>query len=151
MARYSLAVSKAGVNAATTHHANLWSPTNDVYVMEIGISVTTAPTTAPDFYIVRSTARGTQSTTANGSAISPQPAPASVAVVDSAWSAGATINAATTAIRRIGLPVTAGSGVIWSFERGELVIGNGSGLMVVNANASGATLGALAIYFDWVE
>jgi len=151
MSRYALAVSKAGVNTATTHYVSLWTPTNTVFVLEIGISVTTAPTTAPDFYIVRSTARGTQSTTANGSAISPQPAPASVGVVDSAWSVAATNNAATTAIRRIGLPVTAGSGVIWSFERGELVLGNGTGLAIINANASGATLGAFSFYFDWVE
>lgn len=151
MARYGISVSKAGVNTATTIHANLWAPTNMLRVFELGISVTTAPTTAPDFYVVRSTARGTQTTTAAGTAMDATVAATSTGTLDSAWSAGATVGAATTAVRRIGIPVTAGSGVIWSFGPTGLLIANGAGLAVVNAAASGATLGALAIYYDWEE
>lgn len=151
MARYGLSVSKAGVNTAATTYVNLWSPTNEIYIREISLSVSSAPTTAPDFYLVRSTVRGTQSTSANGTIMSPTPGPASVAVVDSAWSVNPTVAAATTALRRLGLAVTAGGGVIYSFARGDFEIGAGAGLAIVNANASGATLGAFTFSFDWEE
>ena len=151
MARYGIAVSKAGVNVATTTYVNLWSPTSQVSVREISIGVSAASTNAQDWYIVRSTARGTQTTSANGTAMSPNPGPASVAVVDSAWSGNPTVGAATTAIRRLGLPVTVGGGMIFSFGRGDLMIPNGGGLAIVNANASGATTGTFVFAIDWEE
>lgn len=148
--RYSVSVSKAGVNTAATTMVVLWNPTNVITVNEIGISIAVAPTTAPDWYIVRATARGTQTTTAAGSAYN-SPAATSTGTVDSAWSGNPTVNAATTALRRLAMPVTAGGGVIYTFIPEAMHLPNGTGLAIVNANVSGATTGTMGFYFDWTE
>ena len=150
MARYSSSINKAGVNSATTTYVNLWLPTNRGFIREIGISVTTAPSNAQDWYLVRATARGTQTATQAGTALTPDAA-SSTGTVDNTWSGNPTVGAATAALRRFGLPVTAGSGIIWTFAKGDLEVSNSNGLAIVNANASGGTLGAFTFYFDWEE
>jgi hypothetical protein len=151
VARYGAGITKAGVNTAATTLAVLWSPTNEINVRRVSITISVVPTTAPDLYLVLATARGTQTTTQAGALKAPKPGPAAVATVDSVWSVAPTVGAATTAWERIALPLTAGAGVIFTYEPNECELINGTGLAIVNAAASGATLGSFSFGFAWEE
>lgn len=149
MVRYTSAINKAGVNTSNTTYVNLWAPGSRIFIREIGISVATAPSNAQDWEVVRATARGTQTATQAGNDM--YASESSNATLDNTWSVNPTVGAASTALRRLSLPVTAGGGLIWAFARGDLHVASGAGLAIVNANASGATLGAFVFYFDWEE
>lgn len=148
--RYSSSINKAGVNTASTIYVNLWAPANRIFIREVGISVTTAPSNAQDWYLVRATARGTQTATQAGNPLV-TPTNSSNGTLDNTWSVNPTVNAVATSLRRLGLPVTAGGGLIWSFAKGDFAVADATGLAIVNANASGATLGAFTFYLDWEE
>lgn len=153
MARYSAAFSVAGVNTANTQAANLsnTATTDRLHVVEIGVGVAVAPTTAPSFYLSRASARGTQSTTLAGQAHDPADGTAN-GTLDTAWSVAPTFST-TNQFRRGGLAVTAGGLLIWTFYDEPIVIDRtaASGLVLANALASGATTGTFAGYFCWEE
>jgi len=140
---------RAGINVANSPVANLWAPTRKSWVYEVGVSIQTAPTTAPLFALQRSTARGTQSTTLTPIAFDPA-APAATSVLDTAWSVNPTWVTTAPYARSFGLPVTAGGGYIWTFQQ-PFQIASGAGLTLFNVNASGATLGSFAFYIDYEE
>jgi hypothetical protein len=124
-----------------------------IAVVEIGISIVTAPSTAPNFQISRATASlGTASTSLAGQPLDPADA-AATGVWESAWSGAPTIN--TTYHRAFGLPVTIGNGFIWTWPVDRpLIIGTNAAahaLQITNANASGATTGNFAAYVVWDE
>lgn len=153
MARYSAGFSVAGVNTANTQLANLsnTATTDRLFVVEIGVGISVAPTTAPSFYLSRATARGTQTTTLAG-----QPHDAAdgapVGTLDTAWSVAPTFST-TSQLRRGGLSTAAGGLLIWTFYDAPLVIDRtaASGLVLANALATGTTLGTFAGYFCWDE
>lgn len=153
MARFSAGFSRAGINTANSPVASLANTgtTERLYVMEIGIGVAVAPTTAPMFYLSRATARGTQTATLAGQAHDGGDG-ASSGTVDSTWSANPTFSTANF-MRMGGLAVTAGGFLIWTFYDKPIVIDKtaASGLVIANANATGATLGTFAGYFCWGE
>ena len=103
-------------------------------VIEIGIAISVAPTTAPSFQISRATATlGTASTTLAGQMFDSADGSsgAGVGIFESAWSVAPTIN--TTYHRMFGLPVTAGGGTTKEFaallaEPTAFVIGGADGL-----------------------
>jgi hypothetical protein len=157
--RVQAALSRAGINTAGPQlYWQLRSTTTvRLRVIEIGISISVAPTTAPLFQISRqvSASLGTASTSQTGQMFDSADGSsgAGVGIFESAWSVAPTIN--TTYHRMFGLPVTAGGGFIWTFPLDTpLVIGSAGaaqGLQITNANASGATTGTFAAYCVWEE
>lgn len=153
MARYGGGASKAGVNTANTAY---FSVRNTVTSTRIGIrqlvvSVAVAPTTAPSFYLSRTTANGTESTSLVGQAFRPGD-PTSLGLFVSAWSGQPTFST-TLWLGNGALAVTAGGAFIWTFYDEPLFLDQTttSGLAIVNANASGATLGTFAASALWDE
>ncbi|MGI9191725.1 MAG: hypothetical protein ACR2IL_06345 [Chitinophagaceae bacterium] len=153
--KYQAALSRSGINTAGPQL--YWQLRSNgsarLRLVEIGIAISVAPTTAPLFQISRATASlGTASTTLAGQPFDSSDA-AATGIFESAWSVAPTIN--TTYHRMMGLPVTAGNGFIWSFPNdGEMVIGGAAvahELQITNANASGATTGTFSGYVVWEE
>lgn len=150
--RYEIGVSKAGVNTANTVMWALRAPTRRSWLMELGLFVDTAPTTAPQFVLARNTAGTvTATTTVVGVQVVPEASNATT-TLDSAWSSAPTFTTTGPFIRRVTLPVSAGSGIIWSWTEG-LIINTTitTALVIANAAASGATLGAFTVYASWEE
>jgi hypothetical protein len=149
---YTVGVTRAGVAAANTVYWQLKTAATDrIHIREIGISVVTAPTAAPNFALARSTALGTSSTTVLGQALDPGD-PAATCTFDSAWSSNPTFNTAGPFLRVLGMPVTAGSGIIWTFAYGECLIVNvSSGLCIANLNSTSTTVGSFNCYVTWTE
>lgn len=151
--RYSVGFSVAGVNTANTQVANLnnTGTAARLYIREIAVGVAVAPTTAPSFYLSRATARGTQSTTLAGQPHDPSETSAT-GTLDTAWSVAPTFSTSTP-IRRGGLAVTAGGWWVWQFYDAPLIVNatSGLGLVLANANASGATTGTFTGHFSWDE
>lgn len=151
MGAYGANSSKAGVNTAATTMWNLWSTGGSCYLQTLILTMTVAPTTLPDFYVVRSTARGTQTTTTAGNPFDPNDN-AATCTLDSAWSANPTVNAVGTALLRLPLPLSAGASFYFAADTlNALWCRNGAGLAIVNANASGATTGTFALNAIWRE
>ena len=152
MSRYMASNSKAGVNTAGTIMWQLRPTTaaQRLKVLEIGIGIAVAPSTAPSFQLVRTTAVGTSTTTAAGQPYDPADA-AAIGTLDSAWSANPTSSG--TVMRQSGLAVTAGGQLFWTFYDVPLILAASTtaGLAIVNANASGATTGTMTCYCVWQE
>lgn len=150
--RYSAGFSVAGVNTANTQTANLVGGTGDrLLVRQIAVGISVAPTTAPSFYLSRSTARGTQTATLAGQAWD-SAAVSAIGTLDTTWSAAPTFSTSNFIVRG-GLAVTAGGWWIWDFRDSPLIIPatSGAGITLANANASGATTGTFAGFFVWDE
>lgn len=153
MARYSAAFSVAGINTANSMVAMLMNTvaTRRLEVVQIAVGVAVAPTTAPSFYLSRVTARGTNTTTLAGQPFDPAE-PTSMGTVDSVNSVAPTFS---TTLKMLGggLAVTAGGWWLWDFRDKPIIIQAtaASGLVIANANASGATLGTFAGSITWDE
>jgi hypothetical protein len=152
-ARYAAGFSVSGVNAANTQYANLnnTGTTQRIRVMQIAIGVASAPTTAPSFYLSRATARGTQSTSVTGNPFDGNDA-AAIGTIDTAWSVAPTFST-TLQLTRGGLSTTAGGWWVWDFRDYPLIIPAtaGAGICIVNASASGGTVGTFTGHFIWEE
>lgn len=152
-ARYGAAFSVAGINTANSMVANLMNTvsTRRLEVVQIAVGVSVAPSTAPQFYLSRSTARGTNTTTLAGQPFDTGE-PTSMGTLDSVNSVAPTFST-TLKIGSGGLAVTAGGWWIWDFRDKPLIIkvANTEGLCLANANAAGATLGTFAGHFFWDE
>lgn len=150
--RYQAALSRAGINTAGPQL--YWQLRSNnarrCRILEIGVSVSVAPSTAPSFAISRATTSlGTASTSQAGLALDPGDV-GGTGILESAWSGAPTI--ATTYHRSFALAVTAGGGFIWSFMPDRpLVLAPDSALQIVNLNASGATTGTFLSYVLWDE
>lgn len=153
MSVYAAAFSRAGINTADSIYANLWNTgTPRMKVLEVAVGIAVAPTTAPILYLVRTTARGTQTATLAGLPLDPADA-AAAGTVDSTWSVNPTKAGAITASGIVagGLAVTAGGYLVWQFYDEPLVLASGAGLCIANVNASGATTGTFTGHFKWRE
>jgi hypothetical protein len=150
---YAAGFSRAGINTANSPVVNLnnTATSSRLYILEVGVGVATAPTTAPSFYLSRATARGTQTATLTGQPLDPAEV-AAIGTLDSTWSANPTFST-TNFITRGGLAVTAGGFMVWTFYDHPLIVPAtvGAGVTLANANASGATLGLFTGYFKWEE
>lgn len=153
MARYSAGGSRVGINTANSAYFQLrpTGTTQRCYVVEIGVNVAVAPTTAPALYVARSTAVGTSSATLAGQPLEPNDA-ASIATFDTTWSVNPTFST-TNFLRYGGLAVTAGGMLIWTFYDKPIVLAasTSAGLVIANANASGSTTGTFTAYMAWDE
>lgn len=151
--RYSAAASTSGINTANSANFQI-RPTGTstrLYIVEIGVNVAVAPTNAPSFYLARSTAIGTVTTTLAGQAHEPSETAAN-GTFDSVFSVQPTFST-TNRMGQAGLAVTAGGQIIWTFYDAPIVIAASasSGLVIANANASGATTGTFTAYARWEE
>lgn len=117
-------------------------------ISEIGIFLATA--VASDIALARSATATTTPTKILGQAVDAAD-PAAIGSVAIAWSTIGTANAIS--IRRISLPGTVGSGVIWTWPQGtRLILANPaatSELMFVNRG--GGVCGTFNIYVSWEE
>lgn len=152
MARFEVANNKAGVNTANTTMWQLKTTTaTRARVFEIGISVASAPTNAPSWRLARATAIGTSTATVTAEEEDPGGG-APITVLDTTWSANPTVSA--TNMRLYATPVTAGSGIVWTWpDHRPLIVPNAaaSGLCIVNTIAAGTVLGSFNIYCVFEE
>lgn len=144
MARYDVTHTKAGINTA---NSPMWqvraAASQRVWLYELGMFVATAPTTPPQFRVVRAATVGTSSAT-----IVPQPedpgSAAAVTLLDTTWTTAPTL--AAVDLRSVPVPGSIGAGIVFTWYDTPLVIPAGAGLVIVNVNAAGATLGSLSMY-----
>lgn len=149
MTVYSAGFSVSGVNTANSVLAQIRTTSTDrAKLLEAGIFIAVAPTTAPDLAIVRTSGAGTTPTqTANGAQ---DPAePAATSVMDTGWTTRPTM--AAPYLRRIILPLTIGAGMVWSFRDAPIVIAVSSAVGFGDIAASGTTTGTFTGYFVWDE
>ena len=116
------------------------------------VNIGVAPTTAPAFYLTRTTARGTQASTLAGLPFDLADV-TSAATLDVCGTAGsAPTFTAANKLAIGGLPVTVGGVLIWVFDSPIIVPATAAaGLALCNANASGATQGTFYGAFLWKE
>lgn len=151
--RYSAACSRVGINTANSSMFQIRNTgtAGRLYIVEIGIGVAIAPTTAPNFYISRSSAVGTSTTTLAGQPNDPGET-AAAGTFDCTWSSAPTFS--TSLFQRMGgLGTTAGGMLIWTFYDAPLVVpaSTSQGICISNANASGSTTGTFFAYASWDE
>lgn len=154
MATYRASVAnRAGINTANSVYFQIRNATTQrLYIVEFGITIAVAPTTAPQFALARSTATGTNSTTVLGTA-SDSADTASTANLDSAWSVNPTFTTTGPFLWSAAMPVTAGSGWAWVApnDRSRIVVPTSGGICLANLVASGATTGNFNFYISWEE
>jgi hypothetical protein len=143
------------VNAADTVMFQLRSTTTAtrLEIFQIVVGVQSAPSNAPVFYLTRASANGTSSTTLAGQ-IMDSADPAAAGTLDSAWSVAPTVTPANK-IQVGPMAVTAGGGWVWTFPSDAplrlATSTTAGGLAVVNAVASGTTLGSFTCSVLWRE
>lgn len=146
MARYCIGTTKTGVNTASTVMWAIKAGAADrAFLLELGLWVATAPTTGPDFRLLRPNAAGVTPTSTLFQAEDTGD-PVATAALETAWGTAPTLQATPIDLRRFGLPVTAGSGIVWTFGNRGLVIPTATELLIVNGNAAGTTVGSFGIY-----
>lgn len=147
---YETAVSSLAP-ATGAAYVNFWSPTRRAKVREVGIFNSSATTTLPQLQLIRTSARGTQTTTVTPTAAANAQDTADLAptaVVDTAWSVQPTF--AAIPMRMTDVAGTVGSGLIWNWQSdGELIVPIGAGLALLNN--SGGTTAIVRVYFVWGE
>lgn len=154
MSMVGAGVSRAGINTADTAYFNLLGGAgNRLEIEQITVNIGVAPTTAPAFYIVRTTARGTQASTLAGQLLDGADAGAIGTLDICGTGASQPTFTAGNKIDVGGLAVTAGGAFIWTFAPRGLIIPAtaAAGIAVCNANASGATTGTFYCSFRWHE
>ena len=142
MAIYSIANRTSNTTTANACIELRTTSTNRATVYEIGIFLAAA--TASTFGLGRPGTNGiTPSSPITGLA-EDSGAPAGTAQTALAWVTGPVIP--PNVFRRIGLPATVGTGVIWTFPRG-LIVPVSSTIVIWNLAANGVA----DIYFVWDE
>ena len=144
MAKYQIGASTpaAGNNAG---FCQLWAPaTRSLRVVRIDYVINAA--TATTVTLVRTTARGTATTTATPQALDPLSG-ASTAAFDTAWSTQPTF--ASVAIGTYPLPATIGSGFTLPFDDTDpLVVLAAQGIALRNTGGGTSAAGSVTFVFD---
>lgn len=146
--RYGTAHTKAGVNTADTV---MWmlrpGAADDLYILELGLSIVTVATNAPNWRLAKATALGATPVQATPQLEGPG-TNAATSRLDLSWATPPTAAAqsANTDLRRF-VPTNAiGNGIVWTWYDQALYVPVGGGLCIVNGNAAGAGLGSFNIY-----
>jgi hypothetical protein len=135
MARYTLASRTTNVTTGQACWELRSTATDRLFVRELGITLAAA--TASTFGLGRPAAIGV-TPTAPVTVVAMDPGdPAGTGTVALAWGTGPTIPAAF--LRRIGLPATIGSGIIWTFGERGLVVPASSSVILWNLSATGVS------------
>lgn len=153
MTIYAASFSVAGVNAANTVLANLKAGAADrLKLLQVLLSIETAPSTPPVFQLERMNAVGTGAITSTAGAAFDSGEGAAVGVLETAWATTRPTRLATPlGFGRIQLPVTQASAFVFDFTNRPLVAALSGGLMLVMTTASGATVGQIGGTFIWDE
>lgn len=138
---------KAGVNTANTIMWQLRAVTNRIWIYEIGLSVSTSPTTGPSWQLIRPSAVGATFTSTAAEKEDPNGATIT-GVLDTVMGTPPTIG--SNYMRRYATSNAIGAGIVWTWTT-PMAIASTAGLCIVNANAAGTTLGAFNIYVVWSE
>jgi hypothetical protein len=136
MAIYSLSLNTTVTTTGAAAMDLRASAANSPRIMEVGINLLTA--TASTYGLGRSGNTPTQTAPVLVQAENPGD-PAGVSGCAVAWSVGPTVP--TQMFRRVSLPATAGSGVIWTFPRGLTLAASGTMLiwnLATNSNSMNA-------------
>lgn len=133
MAIYSLSLNTTVTTTGAACGDLMASASNSPRIMEVGINLVTA--TASTYAIGRSGNTETQTAPVTVLAENPND-PAGQSKCAVAWSVAPTVPA--NFFRRIGLPATAGAGVIWTFPRG-LLLAASAGMLVWNLATNSAS------------
>ena len=140
--------SVAAASTATTTGAPIATiragASSRIRLRELGVFCNAA--TASAVGLIRASNTATASTSVLGQAYDTGD-PASIANLDTAWSAAPTIG--TAYMRRVQLPAAIGAGVIWQFD--DLAVGPAGTASLVLWNFSGSTNSVLQIYAVWEE
>lgn len=144
MALYSVSNTSAAAASGATYCDLRAGSGQRIYIREIGVTLNAA--TASSIGIGRPATNGTTSTTTTGQALDPADS-ATTTVMGTAWSVAPT--APSVFFRRIVMPATAGSGFVWYFDRGGLVVAASGVLNMWNFGAGAGS--ALSVYFVWEE
>ncbi len=134
MAIYSFAARTTGVTSGTAGWEIRTTATNRSKLLELGIFMAAA--TASTFGLGRPAAIGVTPTSPQTFLAEDSGAPAGGTTSALAWGTGPTIPAGF--LRRIALPATIGTGVIWTFPQGILIPVSGS-LVLWNLALNGVT------------
>jgi hypothetical protein len=149
--RFGVGGSTAGVNTANTPYFGVrGSSSQRLRLVEVVVGIITAPTTVPYFQLRRLTAWGTPATAVTPIAFDVADAPSGASFARG-WSAAPTLAADPLMVGA--LAVTAGGAWIWSMRDSPIVVpaSVADGIAVVNANASGSTVGAFVCSMMWDE
>lgn len=149
MAFYTAAANKVPASAVNTPFFAIKAGAKRVLIWEWGLSIRTAPTAAPVWYLQRSTVVGTAT-----SPLTPIPMDAAegaaVSQFENAWSANPTFSTSAPFARLLGTPVTVGGAFVWTFPK-PLVIAPTLSMVLANAIAVGATVGSFDSWAVWEE
>jgi hypothetical protein len=150
MAEYEVCSAKAGINTANSIMWQLKTAAGSrARIYEIQLSVASAPSNPLAWRLCRSATTGTSSATVVPEEVDLAGVAAS-SVLDTAWSVAAT--QASVSFRRYTHAQTGGSGIVWTWpDHRPLVVPVSSGILVVNDNAAGATLGTLNLTVVFAE
>lgn len=151
MALYHATFSIAGVNTANQVLFNLKTTTTDrATVREVGMFIEVAPTTAPQYALMRMNAVGTGAITTATVGLSDPADGANSVLLETAW---ATTRPTVTggAFRRSMVPLAIGNGVVFDFTNRGIIVPVSAGFCGVIINASGATVGTHGGYVVWEE
>lgn len=144
MPRYSVTNNKLGANAANTIMWQLRAAsTNRMTLVELGLSVNAAPTTGPSWRLNRPSAVGATFTSITPQAEDPDVV-AAVGRLDTVM--GTLPTPGATDLRQYTTPNAIGSGIVWTWYDEPLRIPLSGSIAIINANATGATLGSFLIY-----
>ena len=136
MAIYSLSLNTTVTTTGAAAMDLLASASNSPRIMEVGINLITA--TASTYGVGRSGNTETQTGAVTVLAENPND-PAGQSKCAVAWGTAPTVPA--NFFRRIGLPATAGAGVIWTFPRG-LLLAASAGMLIWNLAVNSASMNA---------
>lgn len=151
MPRYTVTHDKAGVNTANTIMWQLRAAAGSrLELVELALSVTTAPTTGPAWRLNRPSAVGATFTSVTPQAEDdPTDVPAAAGRLDNVMGTLPTLLG--TDMRKYTTPNAIGSGIVWTWYDKPLRIGPSLSVALVNGNAAGTTLGLFTIYCIFYE
>jgi len=134
---------------AGTAYFNLWAATRALYLAEVKVGNSTNNGVS-DVRLVRTSARGTQTTTitptAASNALIPPLAPAPTALIDTAWSVAPTFQPLN--VRLTDLAAAVESGEFWNWEQNaKLWVPSGAGLALFAGGAGQV----LRVWIRWGE
>jgi hypothetical protein len=151
-ARYAVAVNRAGVNTANTVLAEIRASSSArVFLEELGVSMAVLPSTAPRLVLARATNTPAGGTNNTPVPLDPDDGASLTSLILTGQSTAPTFTTAGPWGQVGGLPLTLGSGFLWTFPGNGLVIPRSASLLLANLLASGATLGSFDIYAKWRE
>lgn len=131
--------------------AALWNPSGSKSIEVVEVHLTKITATADNHSLIRTSTRGTQSTTVTpdaDNAYNRQVTPASGAVLDVAYSAQPTVQG--PALARQNLPAAVGAGFMWVFDR-PIIVPAGTGLAIAVPTGLSVAIVASDVTFVWDE